>query len=76
MYLFAFGLRGVYRIHTMATVAETNLDSVVGKLVVEQGLASPEDVQEVLSKSQKKGPAAEDPSQQSLSDMLVARSNA
>ena len=72
MYLFAFGLRGVYRIHTMATAAETNLDSVVGKLVVEQGLASPEDIQEVLSKSQKKGTAAEDPSQQSLSDMLVA----
>ena len=62
----------------MAEIAQSNLDSLVGKLVVEQGLASPEDIQDALNTSRKEGSSGgsagdDDPNQQSLSDLLIAK---
>jgi len=45
----------------------SNIDTIIGRLVVEQGLATPDEVQKVVEKKREKA----DPKGESLTDMLV-----
>lgn len=47
--------------------ASTNIDTIIGKLVVDQGLATPEEVQSVFERVR----SAQNPNQASLTDALV-----
>jgi serine/threonine-protein kinase len=46
----------------------TNVDTIVGRLVIDQGFATPEEVQHCLSLAKQ---LADDPNQRSLADLLV-----
>ncbi len=48
--------------------AGTNVDTIVGRLVIDQGFATPEEVQHCLTLAKQ---LAEDPNQRSLADLLV-----
>ncbi len=56
----------------MAEVTQNNLDTVLGRLVVEQGLATAEEVQQCLEK-QRQLAADGDPSQRSLTAVLIEK---
>ncbi len=58
------------QIQAAAKSAETNLDTLIGRLVVETGLATPEEVQHCLEKVQKRV-EAEAAAQRSLAQALV-----
>ena len=53
---------------SQTVLPESNVDSILGRVVVEQGLATPEEVQHCLV--QQRG-MADDPNQQSLAQLLV-----
>lgn len=56
----------------MAEVTQSSLDSAVGRLVVEQGLATPEEVHQCIEALRTRS-GESDPSQQSLADVLVSK---
>ncbi len=51
----------------------TNIDTIIGRLVVDQGLATPEEVQAAFEEVRSKGGAQEDASQASLAHALVRK---
>jgi serine/threonine-protein kinase len=55
----------------MAEITSPNLDSLLGRVVIEKGLATPEEVNEVIERQRQRSDT-DDPSQSSLADLLIA----
>lgn len=55
----------------MADATATNVDTILGRLVVEQGLATSDEVNDAMARQKQIMEAKEDPNQMSLADILV-----